>query len=59
MLRGPLLPWLRSQGVDPQATTFALGPTPRPDQIPVEVWALIAAALFDARAAASASAPPA
>jgi hypothetical protein len=57
MLRGTLLPWLRSQGVDPEAPAFALVPTARPEEIPVGVWARIADALFDARAGATV--PPA
>ena len=52
MLRGTLLPWLRSQGVDPETPAFALVPTARPEEIPVTAWALIADALLEARAGA-------
>ena len=51
MLRGTLLPWLRSQGVDPETPAFALVPTARPEEIPVVVWARIADALLEARSA--------
>jgi 16S rRNA (adenine1518-N6/adenine1519-N6)-dimethyltransferase len=47
MLRGTLLPWLRSQGVDPEA--LGIEPTARPEQVPVVQWARIADVLFDAR----------
>ncbi len=57
MLRGTLLPWLRSQGVDPESPAFALVPTARPEEIPVVVWARIADALLEARAGTSV--PPA
>ena len=49
MLRGTLMPWLRAQGVDPEAPAFALEPTARPEEVPVEGWARIADALLDAR----------
>jgi hypothetical protein len=51
MLRGTLLPWLRTQGLDPSEPAFALEPTARPEEIPVEGWARLADALLDARAA--------
>jgi 16S rRNA (adenine1518-N6/adenine1519-N6)-dimethyltransferase len=51
MLRGHVLPWLREQGIDPQAPDFALDPTARPEQVTVEQWARIADALFAAREA--------
>lgn len=51
MLRGTLLPWLRAQGLDPSSPAFALEPTARPEEIPVEGWARLADALLDARAA--------
>jgi 16S rRNA (adenine1518-N6/adenine1519-N6)-dimethyltransferase len=51
MLRGTLLPWLRAQGVDPSAPAFALEPTARPEEVPVEGWARLADALLDARRA--------
>jgi len=50
MLRGTLLPWLRAQGVDGEAAPFALVPTARPEQVPVEVWARLADALAQAGA---------
>jgi 16S rRNA (adenine1518-N6/adenine1519-N6)-dimethyltransferase len=45
MLRGTLMPWLRAQGVDPEAPAFGLVPTARPEEIPVERYAAIADAL--------------
>lgn len=45
MLRGTLLPWLRSQGVDPDDPRFSLVPTARPEEVPVEAWARLADAL--------------
>jgi len=53
MLRGTLLPWLRSQGVDPETPAFGLQPTARPEEIPVERWALMAEALIAAKRVAS------
>jgi 16S rRNA (adenine1518-N6/adenine1519-N6)-dimethyltransferase len=50
MLRGTLLPWLRAQGVDGEAAPFALVPTARPEQVPVEVWARLADALVQSGA---------
>ena len=47
MLRGTLLPWLRTQGADPEDPRFALEPTARPEEVPVERWAAIADALTD------------
>ena len=49
MLRGTLLPWLRTQGVDPASPGFGLEPTARPEQVPLEAWARLADALADAR----------
>jgi 16S rRNA (adenine1518-N6/adenine1519-N6)-dimethyltransferase len=51
MLRGTLLPWLRAQGVDPEAPGLALEPTARPEEIPVVQWCRVADALLDARCA--------
>jgi 16S rRNA (adenine1518-N6/adenine1519-N6)-dimethyltransferase len=51
MLRGTLLPWLRTQGLDPDAPAFALEPTARPEEVPLEGWARLADALFEARRA--------
>ena len=53
MLRGHVLPWLREQGIDPDEPGFALEPTARPEQIPVEQWARVADALYRARQARS------
>jgi 16S rRNA (adenine1518-N6/adenine1519-N6)-dimethyltransferase len=53
MLRGTLLPWLRTQGVDPEDPRHARVPTARPEEIPVERWG----ALADALAAAAAAGP--
>jgi 16S rRNA (adenine1518-N6/adenine1519-N6)-dimethyltransferase len=47
MLRGTLLPWLRSQGIDPDA--LGIEPTARPEQVPVVQWARIADVLLGAR----------
>jgi 16S rRNA (adenine1518-N6/adenine1519-N6)-dimethyltransferase len=52
MLRGTLLPWLRTQGIDPEEPRFGLAPTARPEEIPVERWSLVADALLDASVAA-------
>ncbi len=45
MLRGTLMPWLRTQGLDPEDPRFALQPTSRPEEVPVEAWGVIADAL--------------
>jgi 16S rRNA (adenine1518-N6/adenine1519-N6)-dimethyltransferase len=52
MLRGTVLPWLRAQGIDPDDARFALVPTARPEEIPVERWAAIADALSATRSGA-------
>jgi 16S rRNA (adenine1518-N6/adenine1519-N6)-dimethyltransferase len=53
MLRGTLLPWLRTQGIDPEAPQFGLAPTARPEEIPVVRWGRVADAMCDAAAAAA------
>ncbi|HYF60500.1 MAG TPA: 16S rRNA (adenine(1518)-N(6)/adenine(1519)-N(6))-dimethyltransferase RsmA [Burkholderiaceae bacterium] len=55
MLRGTLLPWLRTQGVDPEDPRFGLVPTARPEEIPVERWAALADALPPTRAGSAAA----
>jgi 16S rRNA (adenine1518-N6/adenine1519-N6)-dimethyltransferase len=52
MLRGTVLPWLRAQGIDPDDARFALVPTARPEEVPVERWAAIADALSATRSGA-------
>jgi 16S rRNA (adenine1518-N6/adenine1519-N6)-dimethyltransferase len=54
MLRGTLMPWLRSQGLDPEDTRFGLEPTARPEDVAVTQWAGLADALFALRGAAPA-----
>jgi 16S rRNA (adenine1518-N6/adenine1519-N6)-dimethyltransferase len=54
MLRGTLMPWLRSQGLDPEDPRFGLEPTARPEDVAVTQWACLADALFALRGAAPA-----
>jgi 16S rRNA (adenine1518-N6/adenine1519-N6)-dimethyltransferase len=49
MLRGTLLPWLRTQGIDPDDPRWALPPTARAETVPVDDWCRLADALFAAR----------
>lgn len=48
MLRSTLLPWLRTQGVDPERPEYGLVPTARPEEIPVAAFGRIADALGEA-----------
>jgi 16S rRNA (adenine1518-N6/adenine1519-N6)-dimethyltransferase len=57
MLRGTLLPWLRTQGVDPEDGRFGLSPTARPEDIPVVQWGRVADAMLEAGQAARRGAP--
>ena len=52
--RGTLMPWLRSQGLDPEDPRFGLEPTARPEDVAVTQWACLADALFALRGAAPA-----
>ena len=49
MLRGTLLPWLRTQGLDPDDPVWALQPTARAETVPVTDWCRLADGLLAAR----------
>ncbi len=51
MLRGTLMPWLRTEGLDPDDPAFGLSPTARPEEVPLEHWGRLADALRAAREA--------